>query len=194
MTTASKPVSSLYTGRGDWETPQKLFDLLHEEFNFDLDLAASAANAKVYDYCSISDPVGEDDKCRVNHGDAFAAWELGPRTAFLNPPYSKLVEKRNKPGEFTPVGVVGEWLSYVVSMLVPRHWTVVCVLPHKASEEWFDWCDKSDEIRELRGRVHFERNGKPITRVNFGSCVVVFRRKPLTAPVKRWRWDWRGSL
>jgi len=32
--------------RGDWETPQNIFDALNEEFHFTLDAAADINNAK----------------------------------------------------------------------------------------------------------------------------------------------------
>ncbi|MEN6567165.1 MAG: DNA N-6-adenine-methyltransferase [Veillonellales bacterium] len=38
--------------RSDWETPQDLYDKLNEEFNFNIDVCATAENAKHSNYIS----------------------------------------------------------------------------------------------------------------------------------------------
>lgn len=58
-----------------WETPVWLFDLLHEEFDFTIDLAASPENAKL--------PVFYDKQI-----DGLTQKWRG--VCFLNPPYSKI--------------------------------------------------------------------------------------------------------
>lgn len=58
----------------EWKTPQWLFDQLDEEFNFDVDLCATAENTKCARYC-------KDIFCtdlRMSAGHA----------GFMNPPYS----------------------------------------------------------------------------------------------------------
>ncbi|MDU2110007.1 MAG: DNA N-6-adenine-methyltransferase [Peptoniphilus lacydonensis] len=41
--------------KDDWETPQKLFDELNEKYQFDIDVAASARNAKLPKYFTKED-------------------------------------------------------------------------------------------------------------------------------------------
>jgi phage N-6-adenine-methyltransferase len=71
----AEPKLMLNTGmmssdRGDWSTPQGLFDSLDSVFHFKLDAAATAG----------------DTKCPIFNTQALnGAWPQGP--AFLNPPY-----------------------------------------------------------------------------------------------------------
>jgi phage N-6-adenine-methyltransferase len=68
----------------EWTTPQVFWNLLDDEFNFNLDVAASAENAKCKAFLTI-----EDDALNVD-------WSMrgycGPPTCWLNPPYSKCRE------------------------------------------------------------------------------------------------------
>lgn len=57
-------------GRQDWETPPEIFAPLHAEFGFDLDVCATAANAKAPSYFSA---------------DALERRWTG--TCWMNPPY-----------------------------------------------------------------------------------------------------------
>lgn len=41
--------AAMTSNKDDWETPQKLFDQLNEEFHFTLDAASSDQNAKCGD-------------------------------------------------------------------------------------------------------------------------------------------------
>ena len=61
------------SARNDWETPQPLFDCLDAIFHFQLDAAASAANAKCKRYFDESNSAFDQP------------WTPGP--AWLNPPY-----------------------------------------------------------------------------------------------------------
>ena len=67
----------LYSRKSDeWETPQNLFNDLHNEFNFTLDAAASDELHKCPKYYTASD-------------DGLAqSWEH--ERVFVNPPYSKI--------------------------------------------------------------------------------------------------------
>lgn len=136
----------------EWATPQAFFDELHEEFQFDIDAAASEENAK----------------CPVWFGppiDALAlkSWATVPKTIWLNPPYSRVREFIAKAREQAEAG----------------H-TVVCLVPARTDTRW--WHDdvwSADhlpypgvEIRFVRGRLKFggAENGAP-----FPSVVIVFR-------------------
>lgn len=146
-------------GRNDWETPPWLFERLHAEFRFDVDVAAQAHNAKLDRFFS-PETNGLDQPWR------------GLR-CFCNPPYlggrkihwvGKAVEETTQGG--CPLAVL--------------------VLP--ADTETFWWHDvlmpNAAEIRFIRGRVHFLLGGKrpPSSRPVFNSAVVVFREGRRTGP------------
>jgi len=62
--------------RHDWETPEPFFRALDEEFDFDLDVCATEANAK----CSTTTPLPT------------TAWTRdGSGTCWMNPPYGQLI-------------------------------------------------------------------------------------------------------
>jgi phage N-6-adenine-methyltransferase len=61
----------------EWGTPQKLFEELNKEFNFNLDVCASQHNTKCDKYFTLEDDALKQDwKGRI----------------FCNPPYSKVKE------------------------------------------------------------------------------------------------------
>ena len=135
--------AGLFTSaRSDWETPRATFNALHEEFSFRLDVCATQENAKCDDYLSVGD-------------NALSVPWRGP--AWMNPPYGR---------------EIGKWVrkAYEESR---RGVTVVCLLPSRTDTRWWhDYVMEADEIRFIRGRLHFDghKNGAP-----FPSAVVVFR-------------------
>ena len=62
--------------RDEWETPQKLFDILNKQYNFDFDCCANSLNKKVDNYSN-------DFK---NEKYAFT------KKCWMNPPFSKAIE------------------------------------------------------------------------------------------------------
>jgi len=68
------------TGEYEWGTPQRLFDELHREFNFTVDVCATAENAKCQKYYSkLEDGLAQDwtgEVCWMNppYGRAIATW------------------------------------------------------------------------------------------------------------------------
>ena len=138
---------SLFSSNVDtWETPQKLFDLLDGEFCFDLDPCASHETAKCSRYFTEAD----DGLNQVWWG-----------TVFMNPPYGRTiarwVEKAHRESQ--------------------RGVTVVCLIPARTDTAyWHDHVMHANEIRFIRGRLHFggghEKDGH---NAPFPSAVVVFR-------------------
>jgi phage N-6-adenine-methyltransferase len=55
MTRTAATAARASSVRQDWETPHWLFDLVHAEFGFTLDVCASAANTKCSRYFSEAD-------------------------------------------------------------------------------------------------------------------------------------------
>lgn len=123
----------LFTSNSDdYGTPQKLFDELNAEFNFDVDVCASAENAKCPRYFSKA-----EDGLSQNWSDF--------RMCYMNPPYGRQI---------------GIWVqkAYETSL---KGSTVVCLLPARTDTKWFhDYCLKG-EIRFLRGRLKFNDGKNP---------------------------------
>lgn len=134
--------SSEYSG---YSTPQVLFDELDREFHFDIDVCATADNAKCERYFT---PAMDGLK---------QPWR---GACFCNPPYGRQVQK---------------WVKKARTE-ADRGATVVCLLPARTDTRWFhEYCAKA-EVRFLRGRVKFERDGKAGP-APFPSMIVVFKPK-----------------
>lgn len=74
-----------------WETPDSLFEFLHNRFNFTIDAAANEENKKLERYTSdaLSDPTYYQEYQQVSHDE----YEIiGVDRVFCNPPYSKCRE------------------------------------------------------------------------------------------------------
>lgn len=129
-----------------WTTPQAFYDALHKEFDFTLDAAATAENAKCPHFYTA-----EDDALTKN-------WGRDERV-FLNCPYGKPL----------PRWIEKAWSECrdhgaLVVMLIPARtdtaiWHSV-IFPH------------ATEIRYIKGRLKFggQKNSAP-----FPSAVVIFR-------------------
>ena len=64
--------------RHDYETPQFLFDGLNAEFGFEVDVAATAENAKCRKFFTA------EEDALMQHWEGFC---------FMNPPYGRAIEK-----------------------------------------------------------------------------------------------------
>ena len=135
----------LSTQTNEWETPQWLFDELNAEFGFTLDPCATAANAKCEQFFTAED----DGLAQAWHG-----------AAFVNPPYGREISKWvKKSWEESRRGCV------VVMLIASRTDT----------RYWHDYVMQADEIRFIRGRLHFSLGGKVGDSTPFPSAVIVFR-------------------
>jgi len=159
--------SKIVTPKDEWGTPQWLFDLLDQEFHFQVDAAATKENAKLPVYFEDLDAVPTlkfDWYCK-------GAWER----FFLNPPYSagNIDRFMQKAYEESQKGAV-----------------VVCLVPCATDTKWWhSWVMKAQEIRFIKGRVRFvgyDGAGKQIKQSpTFSSCVVIFDgRYGLISPIK----------
>ncbi len=132
--------------RGDWRTPQDLYNELNEEFHFTLDACATLLDAKNPNFITP-----EENTLTVN-------WkERGGSMTFMNPPYGRVI------GQFIEK-------AYQESL---NGCTVVCLLPARVDTQWFHRiCSKASEMRFLEGRLRFDDSGKPAP---FPSMIVIFR-------------------
>lgn len=111
---------------GEWETPAAFFRQLDREFRFDVDVCATAENAKCARYFTK-----EQDGL---------AQPWAPATCWLNPPYGN---------------EIGRWVGKALQESL-KGAVVVCLLPARTDTRWFhDWVMFASEIRLVRGRLHF---------------------------------------
>lgn len=118
----------------DWRTPDDFFAELDREFHFDLDAAASDGNAKCAHYFTP-----EDDGLRQD-------WS--GHTVFCNPPYGR---------------EVGKWVEKAYRESRRPGTAVVMLIPARTDTAYFHeyiFGGRADEIRFLRGRLHFSGGGR----------------------------------
>jgi len=113
--------------RQDWETPQAFFDLLDEEFGFQLDVCATRKNRKLPKFFSPED-------------DALQQMWLGK--CWMNPPYGK--------------GIT-EWVRKAYEESRYAKTMVVALLPARTDTKWWHrYVMRASEVRLVRGRLRFE--------------------------------------
>ena len=120
----------LYTSNTDnWATPQWLFDLLNDEFEFTLDPCASSDNAKCAKYFTKED------------NGLIQDW-TGYRV-FCNPPYGK---------------AIAHWVKKCAEE-AEKGTLVVMLIPARTDTSYFhDFIYNKAEIRFIRGRLHFNNS------------------------------------
>jgi phage N-6-adenine-methyltransferase len=138
-------------GTTEWPTPQWLVDQLAEEFapgGFDLDVAATAENAKAPRYFTAAD-------------DGLAQpWHA--RAVWCNPPYGKTSTPRWLEKAETEVGLGHAAL-------------VVCLVPARVSTSWWRAAEADPTVFvRVIGRIRWH----PVDRgeAPFASAVIVFGR------------------
>jgi site-specific DNA-methyltransferase (adenine-specific) len=152
----------------EYHTPQALFDLLNQEFNFTLDVSATHENAKCARFFTKEqDALKQSWACE--EGDTGAGW--------MNHPYSLTYEFMQK--------------AFNTAMNGDR--TMVCLPKSDTDREWFWHFAQFGEVRFLK-RVHFE-NAE--SQAPFTNCLVIFRRDMATNPSyePNFRcWDWEKKI
>ncbi len=145
----------------EWQTPRWLFDRLNAEFQFDLDCAATTANALcVKHYTAEMDALKQD-------------WSKDSQSAgWLNPPYGRLI------GKFVPY-------AYEQTLRAPEL-TVVMLIPARVDTKWWHSSCAHGEVRFIKGRIGFINTTLPSYRADgdfkvspapFPSAIVVFGKK-----------------
>ena len=109
----------------DWATPPELFQELDEKYNFEVDVCATAENAKVE---TFFDP-------ETNGLDQ--TW--APRTCWMNPPYGRdIVKWMKKAFDESEKGAL-----------------VVCLVPSRTDTAWWHDYAMQGKVQFLRGRLRF---------------------------------------
>ena len=132
--------------RDSWSTPQAIFDNLHKEFNFTLDVAASDLNHKCDGYFTEN-----DDALRQN-------WD---GVIWCNPPYSEIPKWTQK------ASVEAFTNDAKIVMLVPSDTSVKWF-----KDAWLE----CSEIRFISGRISFinAATGKAVAGNNKGSVLLIW--------------------
>lgn len=114
----------------EWSTPQELFDHYNHIFNFTVDAAASADNAKCERFYSKQDNGLTKD------------W-TGERV-WCNPPYGKQI---------------GQWVAKCYNASVIKDTLVVALLPSRTDTIWFHkYINGKAIVQYLPGRLHFNES------------------------------------
>lgn len=167
--------------RQEWATPDDFFSVVDEEFQFNLDAAATKHNRK----CTHFIPP------RVNALHANMPWvdelcfalDATPcMRIWLNPGFAKVgpwMEKAHNEAQKHPSAVV-----VVMALIAP------------SAKWWRDWAMKASEIRLLGGRrVQFVApEGIEQSSNARENCLIIFRPNPYGRKPDIWTWDWGKGL
>ena len=128
-----------------WATPDHIFEELHEEFSFDLDVCASPENKKCKRFFTEYDEA------------MFQQWN---GKIWCNPPYGREIGKWIEKGLFSVEQGIAKVAVYLLPARTNTKWFHELVLP------------SASEIRFIKGRLKFggSENSAP-----FPSVVVIFR-------------------
>lgn len=132
----------------EWSTPDALYGPLNDEFRFDLDVCASAENAKCERFFSVDD------------NGLWQPW--APSRCWMNPPYGSATR---------------DWV-HKAAIEADRGALVAGLIPARTDTDWFHRfvLRARAEVRFVRGRVPFELPGRqPNGRSPFPSLVVIWR-------------------
>lgn len=152
ISTATNMSVHYSSGKDDWETPDELFQLYNNRYNFYLDAAADRHSHKCARWFGPGGVV-ED----ALQGD----WPLEEGNIWLNPPYSR--------------GLQAKFVRKALAekqRCQPFYTSVVCLLPARTDTKLFhEVIQPYGRVEFLKGRVKFKgaQHGAP-----FPSMIVVF--------------------
>ena len=165
--------------RSDWRTPPELYDALHREFGFQLDVAADDDSALCEEYLTK-----EEDGLTSDWSNVVGA-------CFMNPPYSRGDSKATPP---IPAEPIEPWIEKAWNES-EKGATVVGVLPFSPQTEWYrgyvwglgglrhqEWVGHAAmEVRQIPHRVSFvhpDPEEKDRHNAPGNTCVVIWRPNP----------------
>lgn len=136
--------------RTDYTTPDSIFEPLHREFDFTLDVCASLHNTKCRRFFSV-----EENGLNQSWSD---------ERCWMNPPYGRAIK---------------EWVRKAHDTNMAKKGLVVALLPARTDTDWWwryvigvGWPTGAHEIRFVRGRIKFAgmKSNAP-----FPSAIVIWR-------------------
>jgi len=152
--------SSTENNTEKWETPDSLFQHIHQEFHFDLDACAEKNNAKLQNYISP-----ETDSLSTD-------WSSLGNTVWLNPPYGRQIK---------------DWMRKAYTESLKGLCVVVLTFARTDTIWWHQYAMKAAEIRFIKGRVHFVREDGHSGPATAPSAILVFdenRREPKVSHIQ----------
>ena len=166
--------------RQEWETPDDFFRVVDEEFQFQIDVCATAENAKCDDYIG---PMGDEGAIMIDALYSGTPWLPSHlRRAWCNPGFAE----------------VYPWMEKAYSEAQQAYDAIVVVMaiPSFSTKWWRDWAMKASEIRLLGGRrVQFKAPpGIKQSSNSRENCLVIFRPNSHHLPPHIWTWDWAKDL
>jgi phage N-6-adenine-methyltransferase len=160
------------SGEQNWRTPQDFWAVLQAEFDFEVDVAATAEDRLLDCYITPEENALSLDMPWV--------YEVQDR-AYCNPPFKNMmpwVVKAHQEAQRHPGAVVG--------LLAPL-----------SNADWYQFCCRhAHEIRHLYPRVQFEAPPGVQVSTNRGDLLfIVFRRRPANVNgawrANEWVWRWK---
>lgn len=138
------------TERDRWRTPQKVFEWLDRNYQFDYDTACTTDNA-------LAKPVWH------GRSDCDALQSVWAGTVYCNPPYSD----------------ISPWVEKAICS-AERGATVVMLIPSPNGETYHAKALRhAKRLILINGRIAFiNADGKPVSGNNRGSCIYVFAPGP----------------
>ena len=136
--------------KNSWSTDPRVFYALHDEFNFDLDAAASHNNHKCECYISKEE------------GSLAIDWSTLSKSVWVNPPYGR--------------GMISAFMQKAIEQK-GKGVTSVFLVPATMEAGWLP-INKVSEIRIITGgRLSFYHpiTNKPVAGNTKGSMIVIFR-------------------
>lgn len=145
-----------------WQTPVDLFNSLNNEFDFDVDICASAGNALCNLYFD-QDNSALDFEWN-NPLNKHSSHEI--KNTFINPPYSQTTL----------------FLSRANEQAKKHNITVVALVNANTDTKWFaDSVKSANEIRLITGRVGFVKpNDEKANGNTKGQCLIIWRGRSKT--------------
>lgn len=145
-----------------WQTPKDLFDMLNKQYNFDIDLCASAGNNKCKQFCADLLNVPTD-------------WLIGNRAAFMNPPYSNPAPFLEKAWELSQ--------HCLVVVLIPssiKHNKYMNFLDVHGGRAYLRFWKKGIKWYDIAGRTKFVHPTKKSSSPAFGCSILVLDRRNIS--------------
>jgi len=168
--------------RQEWRTPQDLWEVMNQEWRFQIDVAAAEDNALVINYIDKKTDALSKDVQWIGKITPYGITR-GHTRAYCNPGFRNplpWVQKAYDEVEHHPSGVV-----VVMGRVAP-------------STGWWAFCaETADEIRLLTPRPQFiPPPGIPSSSNAQENCLIVFRPKPYMqmsdrGPARIWRYQWK---
>lgn len=170
------------TGNNDYETPQEVFEHWHKLFDFELDVCASADNAKIPSFLS------KEDDCFM------MPWK---RRNWMNPPYGKPeaacqpnCKKKtclpptedNKKGRghciTGDVPGMSDFVKRAYEQSLEGRLVVALIPVSTATKWWQSYVTKADHIYYYPERINFLLRGEIVKGVSFDPCIVIWGLHP----------------